>query len=187
MAREAVHLIPDDPAGRYTYGRLLAWVGRDDLAAPQLAEAIRLKPDPVRYLDACVALAEARLRLGDPSGAAAILDEAGGLAWRHRHLAAIALARAGRLVDARKRLPLRVGTGQFIDVAPGLHRLGRADDARALLRVALMADPEMLDPVPDNVLPKPPDLSWAYEAGLGDLIASALRAGKTGGSVASDG
>jgi len=41
----------------------------------------------------------------------------------------------------------------------------------------LMADPRMLDPVPDNTWPKPPDLSWAHEAGLGEMISEATRDG----------
>jgi hypothetical protein len=174
IAREAVYLRPDDPAGRYQYGRLLARLGRDEAAVAELSQAMRLKPPPPLYVDVCAALAEARLRLSDPAGAVAALDEAGDLAWRYRHLAAVALARAGRLDEALERMPMRVGTHRFVDAAQGLYRLGRHDDARALLRVGLMADPGMLDPVAENVWPKPPDLSWAYEAGLGDLVATAI-------------
>jgi hypothetical protein len=115
-----------------------------------------------------------RLRLGDPAGAAEALREAGNGAWRQRPLLAVALARAGRFDEARRELHY-LGTRRYLDVARDLHRLGRDDDVRALVRVALMAEPDMLQPVPDNVWPKPPDLAWAYDAGLGELIASAVR------------
>jgi hypothetical protein len=174
IGQEAVGLRPDDPDGRLAYARLLVRLGHDGLAADQLEAAIRCEPGPRELIDASVALAEVRLRMDDPAAAAEALRQAGNGAWRHRPLLAVALARAGRVDEARRELHF-LGVRRYLGVARALHRLGRADDARALVRVALMAEPDMLEPVPDHVWPKPPDLDWAHKAGLGDLIASARR------------
>ena len=173
LGQEATRLRPDDPTGRLAYARLLIRVGRDEPAAGELEAAIRCEPGPRERIDACVALAEVRLRLGDADGAAEALRDAGNGAWRHRPLLAVALARAGRFDEARRELHYH-GTRHYVDVARDLHRLGRPDDARALVRVALMAEPGLLDPVPDNVWPKPPDISWAHDAGLDELITSSV-------------
>ena len=186
LGAEAVRLRPDDPDGRLAYARLLVRLGRDGLAAAELEAAIRCQPRPRERIDVGVALAEVRLRLGDPGGAAEALRDAGNGAWRHRTLLAVALARAGRFDDARRELHF-LGTRRYLDVARTLHRLGREDDARALVRVALMAEPDMLKPVPDNVWPKPPDLAWAHDAGLGGLIASAVRSPVNPRTAAPDG
>ena len=173
LGEEAVRLRPDDPAGRLAYARLLARLGLDARAAAELEAAIRARPGPRELIDAGVRLAEVRLRLGDADGAAEALRDAGNGAWRHRPLLAVALARAGRFDEARRELHYH-GTRHYVDVARDLHRLGRPDDARALVRVALMAEPGLLDPVPDNVWPKPPDISWAHDAGLDELITSSV-------------
>jgi tetratricopeptide (TPR) repeat protein len=189
LAADAARLRPDDPTGRYTYGRLLARAGRLAPAAAELEAAIASEPGHRMRIDACVALAEVRLALGDPDGAARAVRDAGNVAWRHRPLLSVALARAGRFDEARELLRDRM-LRRLVAAAPGLHRLGRPDDARALLRVALMGDPTMLDPVPDNVWPKPPDVAWAHEAGLAGTIEAALGSAAPpgdGGRAPSDG
>jgi hypothetical protein len=176
IAREAVRLRPDDATSRYHYGRLLARLGRDEAAEAELSEGVQLEPPLPLYADVCAALAATRLRLNDPAGAVAALEEAGNMAWRHQHLAAVALAKAGRPDEAIERLPIRAGGRRFVEAAEGLCRLGRRDDARALLRVGLMGDPGMIGPVRENVWPKPPDLSWAHDAGFAQVIADAVGA-----------
>jgi tetratricopeptide (TPR) repeat protein len=173
LAREATRLRPDDPVGRYAYGRLLLRAGDLAGAAAELEAAIGLEPGHRLRIDASVALARVRLDLGDDDGAARAMRGAGDAAWRNRPLLAVALARVGRFDEARQILRDRL-LRRFVDAAAGLQRLGHPDDARALLRVALMGDPTMLDPVPDNVWPKPPDVAWAHDAGLGQTIAAAL-------------
>jgi hypothetical protein len=93
LAGEATRLRPDDPVGRYAYGRLLLRAGDLAGAAAELEAAIGLEPGHRLRIDASVALARVRLDLGDDDGAARAMRGAGDAAWRNRPLLAVALAR----------------------------------------------------------------------------------------------
>ncbi|MFN0252464.1 MAG: tetratricopeptide repeat protein [Kofleriaceae bacterium] len=86
----------------------------------------------------------------------------------------VAAIRAGDLDLARKTLANRNRGRSLFELAESMCKMGRADDARAYLEVALDLDRELLKPVPDNQWPKPPNTTWTEaHADLANLVANA--------------
>jgi Flp pilus assembly protein TadD len=170
-AEAAVRISPDAHRPRAHLGWLLMRLGRHADAVRELERAIAMPaPDHVQ--------AYAWANLGYALDELGRFDEA--IAWYERAVEArrvqahrinlgMVYGHAGRHADAWEMLrPYHAGRRLF-DLARAMAALGRLGDARALLRAALETEPSLLDPVPENQWPKPPDPSWA--AARDDLVA----------------
>ena len=145
---------------------------RRELAIAAAAEA----PDHMRAT-AWSLLGRTLLELGESADAIGWLERA--VAARHREAdkvrLGIAYAHAGKLAEAWDQLrPYHVGR-RLVEAAEAMARMDRHGDARAFLRAALECQPTLLDPVPENQWPKPPELAWATRPDQLALIAVAKR------------
>jgi tetratricopeptide (TPR) repeat protein len=169
-AEAAVRLSPDTHWPRAHLGWLLMRLGHFEKARVELERAIAAEaPDHAK--------AYAWANLGWSLSALGRHDE--GIPYykraiEGRHIVAhrinlgVVCMRGGHFAQAWEALrPYNEGRTLF-EAAQAMAELGRFGDARALLRAALETQPSLLDPVPENQWPKPPDVSWA--AAKDDLV-----------------
>lgn len=169
---------PDEYRPRAILGSIWFSRGKLDDAHRELALAAAAEvPDHVRARSWSL-LGQTLLELGRTADAITWLERATGT--RHREadkvMLGIAYAHAGKPAEAWDQLrPYHVGR-TLIEAAEALARMGRHGDARAFLRAALECQPTLLDPVPENQWPKPPDVAWATKPDQRALIAAAKQA-----------
>lgn len=173
---ELVVLAPAQPEPLALLGRLYFTLDRHDDAARVAHGLLALDVRDYRKAPARMLLGDIATKRGD---ARAALDEyRAALKLSHSVAAQLAIGvaaiHANEPALARDRLANRSRGRSLFELAESLCKVGRIDDARAYLEVSLDLDRDLLEPVPANQWPKPPDTAWTREhAALAPLVEAA--------------
>jgi tetratricopeptide (TPR) repeat protein len=169
-------IAPDQPKALMLLARLYVTLDRLDDAARVATQLCALDVRDYRKAPAHTVLGEIATTRGDVKAALAEHQAALKMAYGVPAQLAVGVAaiRAGDHDLARKTLANRNRGRSLFELAESMCKLGRTDDARAYLEVALDLDRDLFKPVPDNQWPKPPNATWTDEhADLAKLVAVA--------------